>query len=159
HPYDAYDRVDFEVALGSNGDCYDRWLVRFEEMRQSRRIIVQALKDIPPGEHIVYDPRFTLPKKEHVYGQIEGLMNHFKLVIEGARVPAGEVYSYVEGGNGELGFYIVSDGSGKPYKCRVRSPCFAIMQALDPLLLPGAMLSDVVPIFGSVNMIGGECDR
>lgn len=159
HPYDAYDRVDFEVALGSNGDCYDRWLVRFEEMRQSRRIIMQALKDIPPGDHIVYDPRFTLPKKEQVYGQIEGLMNHFKLVIEGARVPAGEVYSYVEGGNGELGFYIVSDGSGKPYKCRVRSPCFAIMQALDPLLLPGAMLSDVVPIFGSVNMIGGECDR
>jgi NADH-quinone oxidoreductase subunit D len=159
HPYDAYDRIDFDVALGSNGDCYDRWLVRFEEMRQSRRIVTQALKDIPPGEHIVYDPRFVLPKKEQVYGQIEGLMNHFKLVIEGARVPAGEVYSYVEGGNGELGFYIVSDGSGKPYKCRVRSPCFAIMQALDPLLLPGAMLSDVVPIFGSVNMIGGECDR
>jgi NADH-quinone oxidoreductase subunit D len=94
-----------------------------------------------------------------VYNQIEGLMNHFKLVIEGARVPAGEVYAYVEGGNGELGYYIVSDGSGKPYKCRVRGPCFAIMQTLDPILLPGAMMSDVVPIFGSVNMIGGECDR
>ncbi len=86
-------------------------------------------------------------------------MNHFKLIIEGARVPAGEVYSYVEGANGELGFYVVSDGGGKPYKCRVRSPCFTIMQALDTILLPGAMLSDVVPIFGSVNMIGGECDR
>jgi NADH-quinone oxidoreductase subunit D len=87
------------------------------------------------------------------------LMNHFKLIIEGAHVPAGEVYSFVEGGNGELGFYVISDGSGKPYKCRLRSPCFAIMQALDTVLLPGAMLADVVPIFGSVNMIGGECDR
>jgi NADH-quinone oxidoreductase subunit D len=86
-------------------------------------------------------------------------MNHFKLTIEGATVPPGEVYSYVEGGNGELGFYIVSDGGGKPYKCRVRSPSFAIMQALDEVLLPGSMLPDVVPIFGSINMIGGECDR
>ena len=86
-------------------------------------------------------------------------MDHFKLVIDGAQVPPGEVYSYSEGANGELGFYIVSDGSGRPYKCRVRSPCFAIMQALDELLLPGAMVADVVPIFGSINMIGGECDR
>ena len=158
-PYDVYDRFDFDIPVGSNGDCYDRWLVRYEEMRQSRRIVEQALEQIPPGPVLVQDPRFALPPKDEVYTQIEGLMNHFKLIIEGARVPAGEVYSYVEGANGELGFYVVSDGGGKPYKCRVRSPCFTIMQALDTILLPGAMLSDVVPIFGSVNMIGGECDR
>ena len=159
HPYDVYDRMDFEVPVGSHGDCYDRWLVRFEEMHQSRRIIEQAFKQIPPGPVLLHDPRFVLPPKDEVYTQIEGLMNHFKLIIEGGKIPAGEVYSYSEGGNGELGFYLVSDGTGKPYKCRVRSPCFAIMQALDTILLPGAMMSDVVPIFGSVNMIGGECDR
>lgn len=158
-PYDVYDRFDFDIPVGSNGDCYDRWLVRLEEIQQSRRIVEQALEQIPPGPVLLHDARFALPPKDEVYTQIEGLMNHFKLIIEGARVPAGEVYSYVEGANGELGFYLVSDGGGKPYKCRVRSPCFTIMQALDTILLPGAMLSDVVPIFGSVNMIGGECDR
>lgn len=159
HPYDVYDRMEFDIPVGSNGDCYDRWLVRFEEMHQSRKIIDQALAQIAPGPVLLHDARFALPPKDEVYNQIEGLMNHFKLIIEGAKVPAGEVYAFVEGGNGELGFYLVSDGTGKPYKCRVRSPCFAIMQALDTVLLPGAMLSDVVPIFGSVNMIGGECDR
>lgn len=159
HPYDVYDRMEFDIPVGSHGDTYDRWLVRLAEMQQSRKIVQQALRQIEPGPVLLNDPRFVLPPKEEVHGQIEGLMNHFKLIIEGARVPAGEVYSYSEGANGELGFYLVSDGSGKPYKCRVRSPCFAIMQALDTVLLPGAMLSDVVPIFGSVNMIGGECDR
>ena len=159
HPYDVYDRMKFESVVGRNGDCYDRWLVRMEEMRQSRLIVLQALREIPAGPCRLDDPRFALPAKDHVYNQIEGLMNHFKLTIEGAQVPPGEVYSYVEGGNGELGFYLVSDGSGRPRKCRVRSPCFAIMQALDTILLPGAQLSDVVPIFGSINMIGGECDR
>lgn len=159
HPYDVYDRFEFDIPVGDNGDSYDRWLVRFEEMRQSRRIIEQALDQIPTGPFLLDDPRFVLPSKDQVHTQIEGLMNHFKLVIEGAQVPAGEIYSFSEGANGELGFYIVSDGSGRPYKCRVRSPCFATMQALDPLLLPGALLSDVVPIFGSINMIGGECDR
>ncbi len=159
HPYDVYDRVEFDVPVGDNGDCYDRWLVRLEEMRQSRHIIEQALDQIPPGPVLIEDSRFALPPKERVYTQIESLMNHFKLIIEGAHVPAGEVYSYVEGGNGELGFYLVSDGGGKPIKCRVRPPCFATMQAIDPLLFPGAMISDIVPIFGSINMIGGECDR
>jgi NADH-quinone oxidoreductase subunit D len=158
-PYDVYDRMEFDVPVGSNGDCFDRWLVRFEEMRQSKRIIEQAFAQIPKGPVLLDDPRCALPPKGAVYNQIEGLMNHFKLIIEGARVPPGEVYAYVEGGNGELGYYVMSDGSGKPYKCRVRGPCFAIMQTLDPILLPGAMMSDVVPIFGSVNMIGGECDR
>jgi NADH-quinone oxidoreductase subunit D len=159
HPYDVYDRMNFDTVVGKDGDCYDRWLVRMEEMRQSRRIVLQALREIPGGPYQTYDPRFALPPKDQVYNQIEGLMNHFKLIIEGAHVPPGEVYSFVEGANGELGFFVVSDGTGKPRKCRVRSPCFAIMQALDTILLPGAMLSDVVPIFGSVNMIGGECDR
>ncbi len=159
HPYDVYDRMDFDVPVGSNGDCYDRWLVRLEELRQSRRIVAQALAGIVPGPVMLRDPRFALPPKEEVATQIEGLMNHFKLIIEGAQVPAGEIYSYVEGANGELGFYVVSDGGGRPHKCRVRSPCFVIMQMLDDVLLPGAQLSDVVPIFGSINMIGGECDR
>ncbi len=158
-PYDVYDRLDFDIPVGKNGDCYDRWLVRLEEARQSRRLVFQALEQIQPGPVLLEDPRFVLPVKDRVYTQIESLMNHFKLTIEGAQVPAGECYSYVEGANGELGFYVVSDGGGKPYKCRCRSPCFAIMQALDEVLLPGAMVADVVPIFGSVNMIGGECDR
>jgi NADH-quinone oxidoreductase subunit D len=159
HPYDAYEHADFDIPVGDNGDSYDRWLVRFEEMRQSRRIVEQMLDRAPQGAVLYDDPRFVLPPKNEVYSTIEGLMNHFKLVIEGAQVPAGEVYSASEGANGELGFYIVSDGSGKPYKCRVRSPCFTIMQALDDLLLPGSPLADVVPIFGSINMVGGECDR
>ena len=158
-PYDVYDRMDFEIPVGKNGDCYDRWLVRLEEARQSRRIVLQALAEMPSGPVLLADPRFALPAKEKVHTQIEGLMNHFKLIIEGAQIPAGEAYSAVEGANGELGFYLVSDGGGRPVKCRVRSPCFTIMQTLDSQLLPGAMLSDVVPIFGSINMIGGECDR
>jgi NADH-quinone oxidoreductase subunit D len=159
HPYDVYDRMEFDVPVGDNGDCYDRWLVRIEEAKQSRRIVEQVLEQIGPGPVLLEDPRFVLPPKQQVHTGIEGLMNHFKLTIEGAQVPAGEVYSYTEGANGELGFYIVSDGGGRPYKCKCRSPCFTIMQTLDDLLLPGCMLPDVVPIFGSVNMIGGECDR
>ena len=159
HPYDAYDRVQFDVPVGDNGDSYDRWLVRLEEARQSRRIVEQVLHDIPWGPVLLHDPRFVLPPKSEVHTTIEGLMNHFKLTIEGAQVPPGEVYSFSEAANGELGFYIISDGSGKPYKCRVRSPCFAIMSAMDSVLLKGATIADVVPIFGSVNMIGGECDR
>ena len=159
YPYDVYDRMEFDIPVGDHGDCYDRWLVRIEEMKQSKRIIDQAFKQIEPGPIILTDPRFVLPPKENVHTQIEGLMNHFKLTIEGAQVPAGEVYSYVEAANGELGFYAVSDGSGKPYKMKCRSPCFAIMQAMDDVLLPGSMIPDIVPIFGSVNMIGGECDR
>lgn len=159
HPYDVYGRMDFDIPVGGNGDAYDRWLVRMEELRQSRRIVWQALEQIPAGEFLVEDARFVLPPKEQVFTQIEALMNHFKLVIDGAQVPPGEVYSYCEAANGELGFYLVSDGSGKPFKCRVRSPCFVIMQALDDVLLPGVMMADIVPIFGSINMIGGECDR
>ena len=158
HPYLVYDRFDFEVPTGSKGDNYDRYMVRFVEIQQSIRIVEQALAQIPDGPVRVDDPRYVLPPKQEVYGSIEGLMNHFKLVIEGQKVPAGEVYSATEGGNGELGFYLVSDGSGRPYRVRVRPPCFYGMAALGDMLR-GSMVADVITTFGQVNMIGGECDR
>jgi NADH-quinone oxidoreductase subunit D len=158
HPYLVYDRFDFEVPLGSTGDNFDRFLVRLEESRQSMRILDQALTQIAPGPVVLDDPRIVLPKKEEVYNSIEGMIGHFKLIIDGIKVPPGEVYSYTEGGNGELGFYIVSDGTGRPYKCRVRPPCFAIVSAL-PMLVKGVNVADIVPTFDMMNMIGGECDR
>lgn len=157
-PYLHYDRVEFEVPVGSTGDNLDRFRVRFEEMLQSLSIVEQALAQLPPGPIGVDDPRIALPDKRDVYGNIEGLMNHFKLVIEGVKVPAGEVYQAVEGANGELGFYLVSDGSGRPYRVRVRPPCFVAMGALGTMLR-GQMLADIIPTFGMINMIGGECDR
>jgi NADH-quinone oxidoreductase subunit D len=157
-PYLFYDRVEFDVPTGKEGDNYDRFSVRFEEIRQSMRIIEQALNQIPEGPVRVDDPRIMLPPKKEVYGNIEGLMNHFKLVIEGVKIPRGEVYQVVEGGNGELGFYLVSDGSGRPYRVRVRPPCFFGMAAVGQML-KGCLISDIITTFGMVNMIGGECDR
>lgn len=208
-PYSVYDRIDFDVPVGTSGDNMDRYLVRMEEMEQSMRIVETALRDLPTGPVMVdpgsgrpipaaemvdlgklgnigaitgrcavVDPtlegsgrdrqgaiatdekRVFLPVKENTYGNIEGLMQQFKLVMHGhgVRAPAGEVYFPVEGANGELGFYVVSDGSGNAYRVRVRPPCFAIMSALSTLLT-GEMISDIVPTFGSVNMIGGELDR
>ena len=216
-PYSIYDRLQFDVPLGSHGDNLDRYYCRMEEMEQSIRIIEQCLKEIPGG-HVAVDPetgrpvqpealelipaaemideakmgrireiagkmatvdptlqgtdktvwkeiaapekRAFLPAKEDTYGNIEGLMNHFKLVMvgHGIRPPKGEAYLPVEGANGELGFYVVSDGSENAYRVRVRPPCFTIMGAL-PLLLNGDQMADMVPTFGSVNMIGGELDR
>jgi len=158
HPYLLYDRFDFEVPTGTRGDNYDRFMVRMAEMQQSMRIVEQALAQIPEGPIRIDDPRYMLPPKDQVYGSIEGLMNHFKLVIEGQKVPAGEVYCATEGGNGELGFYLVSDGSGRPYRVRVRPPCFYGMAALGDML-KGAMVADIITTFGQINMIGGECDR
>ncbi len=158
HPYLVYDALDFDVPIGEHGDNFDRYLVRLEEMNQSMRIVEQAFAKIPEGPTMVDDPRIVLPPKEETYHTMEGLIYHFKLVTEGIKVPPGEVYSYTEAANGELGFYIVSDGSGKPYKCRVRPPCFAIMQALSRMI-DGRLISDVIPTFGSINMIGGEIDR
>jgi len=157
-PYSGYEKFDFEVPVGSKGDNYDRFLVRFNEIDQSVRIVEQGLRDIPDGPVRIDDPRYVLPDKSDVYNSIEGLMNHFKLIMEGAKVPAGEVYQAVEGANGELGFYIVSDGSGRPYRCRVRPPCFLAMGALGQML-KGHMVADIIPTFGMINMIGGECDR
>lgn len=157
-PYFAYDRVDFEVPVGTNGDNYDRYLVRLEEMKQSISIIRQCLKGLPGGPLNVDDPHIMLPPKELVYNSIEGMINHFKLIFEGIQVPAGEVYSYTEAANGELGFYIVSNGTGKPYKLRVRPPCFYFMGGIDRMI-EGGMLSDIIPTFDTINMIGGEVDR
>ena len=157
-PYLVYDRLDFDIPTGTQGDNYDRFAVRFEELRQSKRMVEQALEQLPEGPVRVDDPRISLPDKRDVYGNIEGLMNHFKLVIEGVKIPPGEVYIPVEGANGELGFYLVSDGSGRPYRVRVRPPCFFGMAALGTML-KGHLVSDIITTFGMVNMIGGECDR
>jgi NADH-quinone oxidoreductase subunit D len=157
-PYLFYDRVEFDVPTGTEGDNYDRFSVRFAEIKQSIRIIEQALAQMPEGPVRIDDPRIMLPQKKDVYGNIEGLMNHFKLVIEGVKIPRGEVYQVVEGGNGELGFYLVSDGSGRPYRVRVRPPCFFGMAAVGQMLT-GCLISDIITTFGMVNMIGGECDR
>ncbi|MBI4473192.1 MAG: NADH-quinone oxidoreductase subunit D [Acidobacteria bacterium] len=208
-PYAVYDRLPFDVPVGTRGDNMDRYLVRMEEMHQSMRIVEAALSQMPPGP-VQIDPetgrtvpaaemvdlakagnivaitgssavtcptlegsgrsqhpsiateekRVVLPPKEDTYGNIEGLMRQFKLVMygHGVRPPKGEVYFPVEGANGELGFYVVSDGAGNPYRVRVRPPCFSIMSAL-PKLLIGDMIADLIPTFGSVNMIGGELDR
>jgi NADH-quinone oxidoreductase subunit D len=158
HPYLVYDRMDFEIPIGTDGDNMDRYLVRLEEMRQSMRIIKQALEQIPPGPVMLDDPLVVIPRKAATYNTIEEMINHFKLVIDGIRPPKGEVYSYTEAGNGELGFYLVSDGTGRPVKCRVRPPCFMGMAALERLIV-GHMVADVIPTFDTINMIGGECDR
>ncbi|HMI86776.1 MAG TPA: NADH-quinone oxidoreductase subunit D [Polyangiaceae bacterium] len=159
HPYLVYDRFDFDVPVGQEGDNWDRFMVRLEELRQSARIIEQAVEQMPDkGAINIDDPRIVLPPKNDVYTTIEGTIQHFKIVMEGIKVPAGEAYGYTEGGNGELGFYIVSDGSGTPYRVRIRPPCFAITQGLGGLIT-NLMIPDVVPTFGSLNMIGGECDH
>lgn len=157
-PYLVYDQMDFQVPLGAKGDNYDRFICRILEIEQSMRIVEQALKRIPLGPVSLDDPRVVLPEKEKVYNSIEGLMHHFKIIMEGIQVPAGEVYLAVEGGNGELGFYIVSDGGGRPYRVRVRPPCFIAMSAFHEMI-GGYMVADIVPTFGMINMIGGECDR
>ncbi len=159
HPYSVYDRFDFDVPVGTTGDNYDRYMVRLEEIRQSARIIEQALEQMPDdGPVMIDDPRVVLPPKEEVYSTIEGTIQHFKMIMEGLKVPAGECYSYSEAGNGELGFYLVSDGSGTPYRVRVRPPCFIITSGLRHII-EGGMIADIVPSFGSMNMIGGECDH
>jgi len=159
HPYLVYDRLDFDVPVGEDGDNWDRFMVRTEEIRQSLRILEQAVEKMPDeGPVSLDDPRIVLPEKREVYTTIEATIAHFKLVMEGLKVPAGEAYSFTEAGNGELGFYVVSDGSGTPYRVRVRPPCWFNLQAAREMLI-GGMIADIIPTFGSVNMIGGECDR
>jgi NADH-quinone oxidoreductase subunit D len=208
-PYSVYDKLPFDVPVGTTGDNMDRYLVRMEEMEQSMQIVEAALLEIPGGAVLVNpetgqpipaaqmvdlakmgeiesisggcavmgptlegsgraqhasiavdEKRVAMPAKEDTYGNIEGLMQQFKLVMlgHGLRPPEGEIYFPVEGANGELGFYVVSDGAGRAYRIRVRPPCFAIMSALKELLV-GDMIADIIPTFGSVNMIGGELDR
>jgi NADH-quinone oxidoreductase subunit D len=157
-PYLVYDRMDFEVPIGETGDNFDKYLVRMEEILQSMRIVEQALDQLPPGPVNLDMPYYRWQSKDDIYNRIDSLIFHFKTVIEGIKPPPGEIYFAVEGGNGELGFYLVSDGSGKPYKCRVRPPCFPLTAAM-PRMMKGRLIADIVPTFDMINMIGGECDR
>jgi NADH-quinone oxidoreductase subunit D len=157
-PYLVYDRMDFEVPLGSVGDNFDKYLVRMEEIRQSMRIVEQCLREIPEGPINVENYSIVRPPKSAVYSGMEELIHQFKTVTEGIKVPAGEAYQAIEAANGELGFYLVSDGTGKPWKCRVRPPSFYLTQGMKRMV-EGAMLADIIPTFDLINMIGGECDR
>lgn len=157
-PYYGYENFDFDIVVGSHGDVYDRMMCRFEEMIQSIKIIHQAMKELPDGPINVDAPAIILPTKKDVYGNIEGLMNQFKLTFEGIKVPKGEHYSFSEGGNGELGFFIVSDGSGRPYKVKCRPPCFYSLGAYSKIV-EGTMLADAVVTMASMNFIAGEFDR
>jgi NADH-quinone oxidoreductase subunit C/D len=158
NPYYHYETFDFAVPIGSQGDIYDRIMVRFEEIFESIKIIRQAMKIIPDGPVFVDDHTVALPPKDSVYNRIEGLANHFKLIFEGVKVPAGEWYDSYEAANGELGFHFVSDGSGTPYKLKVRPPCFYAMAGFHEMV-EGEMIADAVINLGSINIIGGELDR
>ena len=157
-PYWGYEKYDFDVPLREHGDTYDRIVIRLDEMEQSRRIILQALDRLPPGPFMADAPTVVLPEKDLVYNTMEGLINHFKVVMHGARPARGEIYSATEGGNGELGFYIISDGGPKAWRVRIRPPCFANYSAF-PRLINGSMLADAVAALGSINVIAGELDR
>ncbi|CAI2718107.1 NADH dehydrogenase (quinone) subunit D [Nitrospina watsonii] len=157
-PYLVYDRLDFDIPLGRTGDNFDRYLVRMEEIKQSYRIVKQAMRDMPDGPINVDNPYMRQPSKQDVYTRMEEMIAHFKLMIDGLKPPVGEVYLGTEAANGELGFYLVSDGSGHPYKCRVRPPCFTMTAAME-VITRGQMLADIIPTFDMLNMIGGECDR
>ncbi|MAF92230.1 MAG: NADH-quinone oxidoreductase subunit C [Bdellovibrionaceae bacterium] len=157
-PYYGYESLDFEVPVGTTGDVYDRYLVRLEEMKQSVKIVEQVAKNIPAGDYTIRDKSIVLPEKKDVYGNIEGLMNHFMLIMKGIKPPKGEIYDYTEAANGELGFFLVSDGEMKPYRLRVRPPCFAIYQSF-PEQITGGLVADVISVLGSMNLIAGELDR
>ena len=157
-PYSIYDRLEFDVPVGTRGDCYDSYLVRIEEIRQSMHMLRQCLRDIPAGPIMVADPRVAMPEKKAAYNTIEAMIRHFKHIVDGIRVPAGEAYAFLEGGNGELGFFIKSDGTGRPWKCYCRSPSFINLQTVAKKI-KGGLISDIIPIFGMINMIGGECDK
>jgi NADH-quinone oxidoreductase subunit C/D len=159
HPYDLYDTVDWEVPVYYGGDVFDRYRVRNAEIRQSLAIIRQLLdRGMPEGPFIVDDPHVALPPKEACFNQMEAMIYHFKLIMDGIQVPAGERYDMVEGANGELGFYIISDGSAKPYRLKVRPPCFPIFSAFSELV-KGSTVSDVVATLGGLNVIAGELER
>jgi NADH-quinone oxidoreductase subunit D len=159
-PYDAYHAVDFDVALGTNGDCYDRYLVRVEEMRQSNRIIKQCIDWLRqnPGPVITQDTKVAPPSREDMKSNMEDLIHHFKLFTEGMHVPSGEVYSAVEAPKGEFGIYLVSDGANKPYRLKIRAPGFAHLSAMDEMTR-GHMIADLVAIIGTQDVVFGEIDR
>jgi len=157
-PYDAYEKMDFDNPIGKNGDCYDRFLVRLEEIRQSLTIIRQAIGQMPDGPVSTLDPTITPPKRAEMKTSMEALINHFKLFTEGYKVPAGEVYAAVEAPKGEFGVYLVSDGTNRPYRCKLRAPSFAHLQAMDELCR-GHMLADAPAVLGAMDIVFGEVDR
>jgi NADH-quinone oxidoreductase subunit D len=157
-PYSGYDKYHFSVPLGKNGDVYDRYSVRMEEMRQSNSIVHQALNILPKGDIIARIPNITLPPKEDVETNMESMIQHFKIIIEGIKPPKGEVYFSIEAPKGELGFYIVSDGSSRPYRLKIRPPSFVNLEAL-PKMVEGRLLPDVVATIGSLDIVLGEIDR
>jgi NADH-quinone oxidoreductase subunit D len=157
-PYDVYDRMDFDVPVGKNGDCYDRFMVRIEEMKQSLRIVRQCLNEMPSGPVASLDRKVVPPRRGEMKRSMEALIHHFKLYTEGFHVPAGEVYVATESPKGEFGIYLVSDGSNKPYRCKIRPTAFSHLQAMD-FLCKGHMLADAPAILGSLDIVFGECDR
>ncbi len=157
-PYSGYENFDFDVPVGKTGDCFDRYLIRMEEMRQSLRIIEQALKGMPEGPYQADVPGVVLPPKKEVLTNMEAMIFHFKIITEGFKVPAGSFYQSIESPKGELGFYMVSDGSTKPYRMRVRPPSFINLQALTPMI-EGALVADVITCIGSIDIVLGEVDR
>jgi NADH-quinone oxidoreductase subunit D len=157
-PYSSYDEFEFDIPVGSNGDVYDRYFVRLREMEWSLRIVEQALERLPKGPILAEEPKVTLPPKEMVLTDIASLIRHFKIVSEGFRPPVGEVYASVEAAKGELGFYIVSDGSNKPFRFRIRTPSFANLSAL-PKMVKGSLIADVISAIGSIDIVLGEIDR
>ncbi|HVR89579.1 MAG TPA: NADH-quinone oxidoreductase subunit D [Novosphingobium sp.] len=157
-PYDVYDRMDFEIPVGTRGDCYDRFMVRVEEVRQSAKIMKQCLAEMPSGPVASDDRKVVPPKRAEMKQSMEALIHHFKLYTEGFHVPAGEVYVATESPKGEFGVYLVSDGSNKPYRCKIRPTAFSHLQAMD-FMSVGHMLPDVTAIIGAIDVVFGECDR
>jgi NADH-quinone oxidoreductase subunit D len=157
-PYDKYAEVDFEIPIGKNGDCFDRYLVRLAEMRESVKIVKQCLAKIQPGPIKYQDRKMTPPKRSEMKHSMEALIHHFKLYTEGYHVPAGATYTTVEAPKGEFGVYLIADGTNRPYRCKIRATGFSHLQALD-VLSKGHMLADVVAIIGSLDIVFGEVDR
>jgi NADH-quinone oxidoreductase subunit D len=157
-PYDCYDDLEFKIPVGKNGDCYDRYLCRIEEMRESVKIIKQCLKNLPKGPIKTEDGKISPPPKKELKQSMEALIHHFKLFTEGYRVEKDEIYTAVEAPKGEFGVYLISDGSSKPYKCKIRAPGFTHLQAMD-YLIKGHMLADVPAVLGSMDIVFGEVDR
>jgi NADH-quinone oxidoreductase subunit D len=157
-PYEIYDQMDFDIPIGKHGDCYDRYLVRMAEMRESVKIIHQCLNQIPQGPVMIDNARVAPPSRAEMKKSMEGMINHFKYYTEGIHVPAGEIYAAVEAPKGEFGVYLVSDGTNRPYRCKIRAPSYAFLQATD-FLARGHMLADAVAIIGSMDVVFGEIDR
>jgi NADH-quinone oxidoreductase subunit D len=157
-PYDVYDRMDFDIPVGKNGDCFERYLIRVAEMRESLRIVKQCVADMPDGPVMSQDGKVAPPTRGDMKQSMEALIHHFKLYTEGFHVPAGETYTAVEAPKGEFGVYLVSDGSNKPYRCKIRAPGFAHLQAME-FMCKGHMLADSVAILGAMDIVFGEVDR